>query len=55
MEGLPGEMTNVIITPKTRLPYGIELEMGDWVVVFGPGTATTVEAFGVREVMDEGE
>ena len=43
--------TTVYITPKTRLPYGDNFEVGERIVVIGDREGTgTVEAFGVREI-----
>lgn len=40
----------VIITPRTRLPFGADFAVDDAVVVFGERTATTVQAFGIRKL-----
>ena len=55
MKSIPGDIVRVIITPRTRLPYGMDLIPGDGVIVFGHGTATTVEAFGMREVDNDSD
>lgn len=55
MQSEPGEMVQVIITPRTRLPYGIDLAPGDSVVVFGPGASGTIEAFGLREIDNDAQ
>jgi hypothetical protein len=45
--------TTVILTPRTRLPYGSDFSVGTSVVVVGDPIATgTIQAFGIRE-MDE--
>ncbi len=40
----------VIITRKTRLPFGTQFEIGDAVVVIGDRRGDQVEAFGVSEI-----
>ena len=43
--------TTVILSPKTRLPDGIDFTVGSAVVVEGDTVATgTIQAFGVREI-----
>jgi hypothetical protein len=43
--------TTVILTPRTRLPYGEDFSVGASVVVIGDVVATdTIQAFGVAEV-----
>ncbi len=42
--------TTVIVTARTRLPYGANFDIGERVLMIGDQVATgTVEAFGVRE------
>lgn len=43
---------SVIITARTRMPFGSDFSVGDQVVVFGPRRGAVVEAFGVAEVRD---
>jgi hypothetical protein len=43
-----GTIIPVAVSPLTRLPLGLSLVPGTMVIVFGPHTATSVEAFGVR-------
>ena len=41
----------VNITPRTRLPYGADFEVGDTLVVVGDEIGTsTVQAFGIQEI-----
>jgi len=43
--------TTVLLTPRTRLPYGEDFTLGERVVVVGDEVATgTIQAFGVREI-----
>ncbi len=46
------EALNVRITPRTRLPYGADFDLGDIVVVFGNRSADAIEAYGIREVQE---
>ena len=46
-------MLNVIITPRTRLPLGMDFGIGKMAVVFGPEQSSTIQAFGVRIIDDE--
>jgi hypothetical protein len=50
LRGRHAEIFRVIITPRTRLPYGADFAAGDFVVVFGPSRDGTIEAYGIREV-----
>lgn len=43
----------VVITRRTRLPFGADFSDGDIVVVFGPRNDGMVQAFGIQEI--EGE
>ena len=43
--------TTIYITPRTRLPYGADFEVGDTLVVVGDEiNNSTVQAFGVQEI-----
>ncbi len=53
MKDMEGDFFSVIITPRTRLPLGADFSTGDSVVVFGDIESTTIQAFGVREMMNE--
>ena len=55
MPGMPAGVIRIIITPRTRLPYGMDFDLGDSVVVFGVGSTNTIQAFGIQEIMDDGE
>lgn len=50
-----GGTTTVRISPRTRLPFGADLEPGDAVVVIGDETSGAIEAFGLREIDSEPE
>lgn len=52
MEDRSGEALTVAITPRTRLPFGMDFSAGDAVVVFGERDDHTVQAFGIRRVAD---
>ena len=54
MENRGGEALTVVITPRTRLPFGMDFSAGDAVVVFGERDDHTVQAFGIRRVDDFG-
>jgi hypothetical protein len=43
----------VIITCRTRLPFGADFSTGDIVVVFGPRDDGMVQAFGIQEIGGE--
>ncbi|MFH0873343.1 MAG: hypothetical protein V1846_00680 [Candidatus Komeilibacteria bacterium] len=45
-----GEIFQVMITPRTRLPLGMDFEIGDRVVVFGPEHGDVIDALGLQEV-----
>ena len=49
---IEGEGTStIIVTPRTRLPYGADFSRGDFVVVIGDAIGTdTIQAFGAREI-----
>lgn len=49
------EILTIIITPRTRLPRGVEIRVTDTVVVFGDRTDHTVYALGVEKVRPERE
>jgi len=55
--GPDGEGTStVILTPKTRLPYGEDFAPGDMVIVIGDADGTdTIRAFGVRTIEERME
>lgn len=40
----------IIITPRTRLPWGADFSEGDTVIVFGDRTDDTVTALGIQEI-----
>jgi len=43
--------TTVLLTPRTRLPYGADFSVGERVIVIGDAVASgTVQAFGVQEI-----
>jgi len=44
------ERLSVIITSKTRLPWGADFIEGDYIVVFGDRSGDTVRAFGIRKI-----
>lgn len=46
------EILTVVITPRTRLPFGADFSPGDTVVVFGDRHGGVVEAFGIREISE---
>jgi hypothetical protein len=46
------ENLTVIVSPRTRLPYGADFSPGDLVVVFGDRDNNTIEAYGIREVQE---
>lgn len=48
-----GDSLIIIITPRTRLPYGADFNIGDSVVVFGERAGMAVQAFGVLVVEKE--
>lgn len=50
-----GGTTTVHISPRTRLPFGADLEPGDTVIVIGDDASGTIEAFGLREIDPESE
>ncbi len=50
MQARRSKVIKVLITPRTRLPYGADFDLGDSVVVFGNRSADTIEAYGIREV-----
>ncbi len=52
LRDIRGEILNIVITPRTRLPYGMDFSVGDSVVVFGVRDDGRVQAFGVREVKE---
>ncbi len=46
--------STVVVTPKTRLPYGEDFSPGDVVIVIGDAIGTgTIRAYGVRIIDDE--
>ncbi|MEK7077149.1 MAG: hypothetical protein AAB967_02865 [Patescibacteria group bacterium] len=45
-----GETFTIAITPRTRLPFGMDFAEGDSVVVFGPRKDGMIDAFGIREI-----
>lgn len=51
----PEGTSTILVTPRTRLPYGEDFEAGDMIVVVGDRISTgTVQAFGVRVIQDDG-
>lgn len=45
--------TSILITPRTRLPYGGAFAVGDMVFVMGDRTSSSsVEAFGIRQITE---
>lgn len=44
------EVFTVILTPETRLPFGINFAMGDNIVVFGDQVNRHIEAVGIRRI-----
>jgi hypothetical protein len=53
MKDIRGKEFTVIITSDTRFPFGVDLTIGDRVVVFGTKTSTTtIDAQGVRRMDD---
>lgn len=51
MKDIRGEDLSVRITPKTRMPYGTQLIIGDHIVVVGERIDDTIQAFGIRKVV----
>lgn len=48
-----GETLFIGITPRTRLPLGMDFTVGDIVVIFGDRDDDHIEAFGIRRVPTE--
>lgn len=47
--------STILLTPRTRLPYGEDFEAGDMIIVVGDRVSTdTIRAFGVRVIQDDG-
>jgi hypothetical protein len=46
------EILLIVVTKKTRLPYGTDYSVDDVVVIFGPRHADTVDALGIRRIDD---
>ncbi len=44
------EQLRIIITPRTRLPWGADFSEGDTVIVFGNRADNTVTALGIQEI-----
>lgn len=44
------EILTIIVTPRTRLPYGADFSQGDFVVVFGDRDNGIIRALGIQEV-----
>lgn len=40
----------VLVTPRTRLPYGFDYGVGDVVVIFGLRRGDSIDAFGIRRI-----
>lgn len=53
IEESSGATTTIIVTRKTRLPFGADFDAGDTVVVMGDVRAGGFEAFGIRELFEE--
>lgn len=52
IEESSGVTTTIIVTRKTRLPFGADFDIGDTVVVMGDVRAEGFEAFGIRELFE---
>lgn len=48
-----GEELVIILTPKTRFPYGTEFSEGDRIIVIGEREDNSIKALGVLKVTDE--
>ncbi|PJE76134.1 hypothetical protein COV04_01225 [Candidatus Uhrbacteria bacterium CG10_big_fil_rev_8_21_14_0_10_48_11] len=49
-----GGTIHVTVTPQTRFPFGLALETGDSVVVFGPLVQDSVQALGIGRIDSDG-
>ncbi len=47
------EILTIIVTRRTRLPYGADFSNGDMVVVFGHRNNDAIQAVGIQEVEEE--
>lgn len=45
-----GRLLQIVLTPRTRLPFGEDFAIGDVIVVFGPEDNKMVQAFGIQEI-----
>lgn len=45
-----GEMLEVAIADETEFPYGLDLQIGDEIVVLGDRASTTIKAVGIRRI-----
>ena len=45
-----GEVLRVIISPKTRFPFGRETKEGDLIMIIGKRGDSVIEAFGLRRI-----
>jgi hypothetical protein len=52
MQDLRGDNLSVLISPRTRMPIGIPLIIGDHIVVIGQRFDDTIRAFGIRKILD---
>lgn len=49
------EVLTIVVSRRTRLPFGADFSNGDIVVVFGPRNGNLVQAFGIQEIEGESE
>ena len=45
-----GELFQVIVSPRTRLPLGADFNIGDRIIIFGPQHDGVIEAFGLQPI-----
>jgi hypothetical protein len=53
LENPQGELFEIIISEKTRLPMGSDFDIGDEIMVIGDKNGETIQAFGIRKVGDD--
>lgn len=49
------EVLTIIVSRRTRLPFGADFASGDIVVVLGPRNDTFIQAFGIQKICDISE
>jgi len=48
-----GETLHIAVTAETRFPFGLDLQSGDQVVIFGERGDGTVQALGIKRIDSE--